>query len=266
MNVYINAQDSQHHAVTTCRNNTIIIQLYKKDYSCFLEDFNYLKIELIKFLNVFLTGSQNISFGLHSSTYKTYQIYIAKAKIAKKIIFFIIYFPNRILQAVFTQPENDSPSFLACCWINSSRSSSKRIVCLVLFERSLLLFAFFSCIGAVHYDKLHFIGAVHYKSMYHKKQSPEVLPALSRDLTKPLNEVMIMANRYDSAHLRARQSKLFRFYDLSTCTVHEVIASTEKEACSKLGNIRLVFIARKRLYPTIESQSRNYCFGGFSYE
>ena len=28
-------------------------------------------------------------------------------------------------------------------------------------------------------------------------------------------EVMIMANRYDSAHLRAEQSKLFKFYDLS---------------------------------------------------
>ncbi|OTQ81119.1 hypothetical protein B6D14_02395 [Gilliamella apis] len=31
-----------------------------------------------------------------------------------------------------------------------------------------------------------------------KKQSPEVLPTLSRDLTKPLNEVMIMANNNDT--------------------------------------------------------------------
>lgn len=75
-----------------------------------------------------------------------------------------------------------------------------------------------------------------------------------------------MADRYDSAPLRARQSKLFRFYNLSTRTIHEVIAFTEKEARSKLGNIRLVFVARKKLYPTIESQSRNYCFGGAIYE
>ena len=54
---------------------------------------------------------------------------------------------------------------------------------------------------------------------YHKKQSLEVLATLPRDLTRiTLNEVMIMANSYDSAHLRAEQSKLFKFSNLSAIT------------------------------------------------
>ena len=54
---------------------------------------------------------------------------------------------------------------------------------------------------------------------YHKKQSLEVQPTLPRDLTRiTLNEVMIMANSYDSAHLRAEQSKLFKFSNLSAIT------------------------------------------------
>ena len=168
---------------------------------------------------------------------------------------------NRILHAVLTQPEKDSPSFLACCWINSSKSSSNRIVCLVLFNRSLLLFCFFSCTGAVHYGRLLLNGAVHYKDEYHKKQCPEVLPALSRHLTQPLSEVMIMANSYDNAHLCARQSKLYKFYDLSTAQVVQTKATTEREARKNLGKQSLIFISRIRLYSTMEYQSSNYYFG-----
>lgn len=163
------------------------------------------------------------------------------------------YLFNLILQAVLTQPEKDSPSFLACCWINSSKSSSKRRFFLVLFERSYLFFSFFSCIGTPLCVKLLLKGTPHYRYGNLKKQSPEVLPALSRDLTKPLKiEVMIMANRYDNAHLCARQSKLYKFYDLSTAQVVQTKATTEREARKNLGKQSLIFIARIRLYPVIE--------------
>ena len=38
-------------------------------------------------------------------------------------------------------------------------------------------------------------------------------------LIQPLYGVMIMSNRYDNAHLCARQSKVYKFYDLSTAQV-----------------------------------------------
>lgn len=173
------------------------------------------------------------------------------------------YLFNLILQAVLTQPEKDSSSFLACCWINSSKSSSNLIIFLVLLERSVFFLSFFSCTGAYLYDKLNTIGMHHYKGEYHKKQSPEVLPALSRDLTQPLYGVMIMANRYDNAHLCARQSKLYKFYDLSTAQVVQTKATTERQARKNLGKQSLIFIARIRLYPIVE-RSRNW--GGYNHE
>jgi hypothetical protein len=152
---------------------------------------------------------QRTSFGEQGVFNLLYTKYPAIAiTIINNTIFFINYSPNLILQAVFTQPENDSPSFLACWLICSSKSSSKRRFFLVLFERSYLFFSFFSCTGTPLCVKLLLKGTPHYKCGNLKKQSPEVLPALPRDLTTiTLTEVMIMANRYDSAHLCARQSK-----------------------------------------------------------
>lgn len=79
-------------------------------------------------------------------------------------------------------------------------------------------------------------------------------------------EVMIMANRYDNAHLCIRQSKLYKFYDLSTANIVQSIASTEQQARRQIGKQSLIFVARKPLNPIIESQSRNYCFGGLYHE
>ena len=121
--------------------------------------------------------------------------------------YFFTGFANFSRQAFFTQPENESPSFFACCWINSSKSSSKRICFMVLFERSKSFFSFLSCIGSYQCDRLDFKGSYHYISNYLKKAIPRSAGTLSRDLTQPLNGVMIMANRYDSAHLRAEQSQ-----------------------------------------------------------
>lgn len=232
------------------------------------------------------------------------------------------YLFNLILQAVLTQPEKDSPSFLACCWINSSKSSSKRICFIVLLERSKSFFSFFSCIGyltSIPRDcnsfritlfiqpasdsspssfcafsmasrksgsNLNWNGGfprlfsvmcidtsitlmVMYLCVmtyyYHMKEKtiPRSGGTLSRDLTQPLYGVMIMANRYDNAHLCARQSKIYKFYDLSTAQVVQTKATTEREARKNLGKQSLIFIARIRLYPIVE-RSRNW--GDYSHD
>lgn len=110
------------------------------------------------------------------------------------------YLFNLILQAVLTQPEKDSPSFLACWLICSSRSSSKRRFFLVLFERSNLFFSFFSCTGTPLCVKLLLKGTPHYRYGNLKKQSPEVLATLSRDLTINTNQGNAMANSNDTLH------------------------------------------------------------------
>lgn len=174
------------------------------------------------------------------------------------------YLFNLILQAVLTQPEKDSPSFLACWLICSSRSSSKRICFIVLFERSKSFFSFFSCIGSYHCGRLDYNGSYHYIRNYLKKAIPRSTDPTLRDLTTiTLTEVMIMANRYDSAHLRARQSKLYKFYDLSTAQVIQTTATTERQARKNLGKQSLIFIARIRITPIIE---RARTWGGYNHE
>lgn len=100
---------------------------------------------------------------------------------------------------------------------------------------------------------------------YHMKEKtiPRSGGTLSRDLTQPLYGVMIMANRYDNAHLCARQSKIYKFYDLSTAQVVQTKATTEREARKNLGKQSLIFIARIRLYPIVE-RSRNW--GDYSHD
>lgn len=85
------------------------------------------------------------------------------------------------------------------------------------------------------------------------KTIPRSVPPLSRNLTQPLYEVMIMANCYDSAHLRAEQSKLFKFYDTSTAHIVQSIATTEQQARQQLAPQSLIFVAR---IPTIKLMAR----------
>lgn len=148
------------------------------------------------------------------------------------------------------------------CSTCSSKSSSKRILFIVLLERSYLFFSFLSCIGCYHYSNITSYGCYHCKCSTYKKQCPEVLPTLSRHLTKTLTGVMIMAKSYDSAHLCARQSKLYKFYDLSTAQVVQTTATTERQARHNLGKQSLIFIARKPLTPTFECSIN---WGGYSH-
>lgn len=55
--------------------------------------------------------------------------------------------------------------------------------------------------------------------------------------------------------------KLFKFYDLSTAQVIQTKATTECQARKNLGKKSLIFIARIRLYSTMEYQSSNCYFG-----
>ena len=151
--------------------------------------------------------------GVNNLSYTKYAPIIT---ITKKISFFIIHLPNLILHAVFTQPEKDSLSFFTCWLICSNKSSSKRICFIVLFERSKSFFSFFTCTGSYHCDKLGCKGSYHYISNYLKKTIPRSATNTIEGSNQTIKqEVMIMANRYDSAPLRAEQSKLFKFYDLS---------------------------------------------------
>ena len=199
--------------------------------------------------------------GVNNLSYTKYAPIIT---ITKKISFFIIHLPNLILHAVFTQPEKDSLSFFTCWLICSNKSSSKRICFIVLFERSKSFFSFFTCTGSYHCDKLGCKGSYHYISNYLKKTIPRSATNTIEGSNQTIKqEVMIMANRYDSAPLRAEQSKLFKFYDLSTAQVIQTTATTEREARKSLGKQSLIFIARIRLTPIIE---RARTWGDYSHE
>uniref|UniRef100_UPI00370DBD47 hypothetical protein n=1 Tax=Orbus mooreae TaxID=3074107 RepID=UPI00370DBD47 len=56
-----------------------------------------------------------------------------------------------------------------------------------------------------------------------------------------------MADRYDSAPLRAEQSKLFTFYNVLTSQLVRTIATTDQQARQNLSNSKLAFISRKPL-------------------
>lgn len=56
-----------------------------------------------------------------------------------------------------------------------------------------------------------------------------------------------MANRYDSAHLRAEQSKVFKFYNILTAQTVQTIATSDEQARTQLNSNNLAFISRKPL-------------------
>jgi hypothetical protein len=72
-----------------------------------------------------------------------------------------------------------------------------------------------------------------------------------------------MASSYDSAHLRAKQPQLYKFYNLSTAEIIQTLATTERQARKNLSNQSLIFIARIQINPSIE-QSKKY--GGYNHE
>lgn len=132
-------------------------------------------------------------------------------KLVNYFLFGLVSFSR---QAEITQAEKLVFSFWDCSSIFSISSCGKRIPLVkdllflypVAISKKILINLVFkhytlknclekalTCLCTLFYSVYapsEFCGA--------KKQSPEVLPTLSRDLTKPLNEVMIMANNNDT--------------------------------------------------------------------
>ena len=132
----------------------------------------------------------------------------------KLMHYFLFGLFNFSRQAAITQAEKLVFSFWDCSSIFSISSCGKRIPLVkdllflypVAISKKILINLVFkhytlknclekalTCLCTLFYSVYapsEFCGA--------KKQSPEVLPTLSRDLTKPLNEVMIMANNNDT--------------------------------------------------------------------
>lgn len=87
---------------------------------------------------------------------------------------------SSLRQAVLTHELNgSSPITESIC---SSKSSSNRIVLLVLFERSYGFLSFSSCIGSNHYDSLYAYGANQYKGKCYKKTMPRSASTLTGHL------------------------------------------------------------------------------------
>ena len=196
----------------------------------------------------------------------------------KKGNYFLVGLASFSRQVVITQAEKLVFSFFACSSICSISSWGKRIAFvsdLLLIFPVAIICNLFTVLVFRHYTTKNENKkelTCYYTLLYSvitpndylgvKTTIPRSALTLSRDLTKPLNGVMIMANRYDSAHLCAEQSKLFKFYDLKSTQILEIIATTERQARKNLGKQSLIFIARKRLSPTIK---RTTNWGGYNY-
>ncbi len=154
---------------------------------------------------------------------------------------------KRCQQASFTQELNwPSAAASSTFW---SRSSSNRMIFLVLFERSVLFLAFFSCIGSYRYVRFILNGMNHFICEYHKKQRPVVLATHTGRLTKPLYEVTIMAD-IKSTQTRPKFTFLFLaiYPDGGRPTVLRIDADTEQEARLKIEgtDFTLIFAAQIR--------------------
>ncbi|HII3144455.1 TPA: hypothetical protein ACY3HI_002818 [Citrobacter braakii] len=89
-------------------------------------------------------------------------------------------------QASLTQELN--PPCPATDSILQSNSSSNRIIFLVLPERSVLFFTFFSCIGSYRYVRFDLSGMNQSTEVCHKKQRPTVIATHAGRLTTTVKE------------------------------------------------------------------------------
>lgn len=111
---------------------------------------------------------------------------------------------NSLRQAVLTHElKGSSPITELIC---SSKSSSNRIVRLVLLKRSYGFLSFSSCIGSNHYVSLCEYGANHFIGDNHKKQCPEVLETLTGHLTTNDNLSIEVAMYQNTTHPKGRNS------------------------------------------------------------
>ena len=150
---------------------------------------------------------------------------------------------------LFIQPASDSSPSSFCAFSIACRNSGSSLN----WNGGLPRLFSFMCIDTPITSVLMYLCVMtHYHYIIKKTIAQRVRTSMSYLTTITLIEVMIMANRYDSAPLRAEQSKLFKFYDLSTAQVIQTTATTERQARKNLGKQSLIFIARIRITPIIE--------------
>lgn len=132
-----------------------------------------IKGKVIEFLESIKKGSQSATLGDVDIEYRT-----SENINTNLLLWYGKYQPfgltpnlsNSLRQAVLTHELNgSSPITESIC---SSKSSSNRIVLLVLFERSYGFLSFSSCIGSNHYDSLYEYGANQYKGKCYIKTMP----------------------------------------------------------------------------------------------
>ena len=113
---------------------------------------------------------------------------------------------------LFIQPASDSSPSSFCAFSIACRNSGSSLN----WNGGLPRLFSFMCIDTPITPVLMYLCVMtHYHYIIKKTIAQRVRTSMSYLTTITLNEVMIMANRYDSAPLRAEQSKLFKFYGLS---------------------------------------------------
>ena len=138
---------------------------------------------------------------------------------AEKLVFscvdYLVSIPrdcNSFRIILFIQPASDSSPSSFCAFSIACRNSGSSLN----WNGGLPRLFSLMCIDTPITPVLMYLCVMtHYHYIIKKTIAQRVRTSMSYLTTITLNEVMIMANRYDSAHLRAEQSKLFKFYDLS---------------------------------------------------
>ncbi|WP_422662164.1 MULTISPECIES: host cell division inhibitor Icd-like protein [Providencia] len=150
-----------------------------------------IKGKIIEFLESIKKGSQSATLGNVDIKYRASENINISLLLWYGKYQFLGLTPNlssSLRQAVLTHELNGSlPITESICL---SKSSSNRIVLLVLFARSYGFLSFSSCIGSNHYDSLYVYGANQYKGKCYIKTMPRSGGTLTGHLITTDNEAI----------------------------------------------------------------------------
>lgn len=156
-----------------------------------IELLDTIKKERIEFLESIKKGSQSATLGNVDIEYRASENINISLLLWYGKYQFLGLTPNlssSLRQAVLTHELNGSlPITESICL---SKSSSNRIVLLVLFARSYGFLSFSSCIGSNHYDSLYVYGANQYKGKCYIKTMPRSGGTLTGHLITTDNEAI----------------------------------------------------------------------------
>ncbi|WP_442959548.1 host cell division inhibitor Icd-like protein [Providencia sp. PROV274] len=156
-----------------------------------IEFLESIKKERIEFCQSIKKGSQSATLGNVDIKYRASENINISLLLWHGKYQFLGSMPNlssSLRQAVLTHELNgSSPITESICL---SKSSSNRIVLLVLFARSYGFLSFSSCIGSNHYDSLYVYGANQYKGKCYIKTMPRSGGTLTGHLITTDNEAI----------------------------------------------------------------------------